>query len=178
MTKWIPWCINNSEGELSINNLIKNGVILRTPFRFNCKTEKSLDLNKKHHLIRLITKGDIIPSFDVFLWSLYIAGIKHYGNDFGFFNRLGIYLKDNKVNDYQVSISGKDAIKILTLDKDYSVLFEINEKGDISQSQNHYQSSKASRINSLFATTILGGNSIIEFLKKYRRGQKEIIIKL
>lgn len=178
MIKWIPWCINNVEGELSVNNLIKNGVIVRTPFRLNCKVDENLDLNKKNNLIKLIIKGDIIPSFDVFLWSLYIAGIKHYGNDFGFFNRLGIYLKNNKVNDYQISIPGKDAVKILTLDKDYGILFEIKENGEILQSQKHYQNSKGSRINSLFAAVIFGGNSTIEYLKKYQRGQEERIVKL
>ncbi len=178
MTKWIPWCIDNIKGELSIDSLTKNEVIMRTPFRINCKVDENLDLNKKNHLIKLIIKGDVIPSLDVFLWSLYIAGIKHYGNDFGFFNRLGIYLKNDKINDYQVSIPGKDAIKILTLDKDYGVLFEIKENGEILRSQKHYQNSKGSRINSLFAAIILGGNSTIEYLKKYRRGQKERIIKL
>ncbi len=177
MIKWIPWCIDNVEEELSIDNLVKNGVIVRIPFRVNCNNDENLDLNKKN-LIKLIARGDVIPSFDIFLWSLYVAGIKHYGNDFGFFNRLAIYLKNSEVNDYQVSISGKDAIKILTLDKDYGVLFEIKENGELVQSQNHYQSSKSSRINSLFATIAFGGNSTIQYMKKYQRGQKERIIKL
>lgn len=178
MTNWIPWCINNIDGELSIDNLIKNGIIIRTPFRFNFKVNKNLNPNDKDNLTKLISKGDIIPSFDIFLWSLFVAGIKHYGNDQGFFSRLATYLHNDKINDYQITIPGKDAIKILTLDKDYGVLLEINENEEIIESRMHYQHSKSSRINSLFAAIVFGGEEIIEYLKNYRRGQNEKIIKL
>lgn len=178
MTKWIPWCIDNVNDELSIFNLIKNNIIIRLPFRFNGDIIVNFDLNKKNDLIQLISNGSIIPSFDVFLWSLYIAGIKHFGNDFHFFERLSTYLKKEEVKDFQLSAPGKDASKIITLENDYGILLEKKESGEIIHSQNHYQNSKSSRINSLLAAVVIGGRTTIEYLNKYQRGQNEITIKL
>ena len=94
MIKWIPWCIKNVNGALSFHNVLNKGLFLRSPFR-SIKTSQNYHINLDDFpmLIKNIDTGIIIPSLDVFLWSLAIAGIQHYGSDFGFFKDCPIWLK-------------------------------------------------------------------------------------
>lgn len=160
MTKWIPWCIENVNGALSFSNVLNSGLFLRSPFR-SVKTGQNynVDLDDLPILVKNINNGDVIPSLDIFLWSLAVAGIQHYGSDFGFFQRLSDIVNIKDIAHLQITKSGEDALRFMRLSDDYGVLF----------SGLAHQHSKATRINSFSSLYVIGGDDVINYLRDYSR---------
>jgi len=147
MTKWIPWCILNVDGTLSIQNLIKNKLFVRNPFRNTKQQELNILLSQNtKSLTKKISNGEITPSFDVFLWSLAIGEIKHYGNDFGFFQRLSDFTGIKSIAKLQLTKPNNDGVPFMKLFKDYAVLLTIDQHGEVFPSSYPYQPSKPTRI--------------------------------
>lgn len=172
MIKWIPWCILNVDGSLSLYHLLENKIFLRNPFRIvNQKNSDHIEVQKIQDLsilVKKISEGAIIPSFDVFLWSLAVAGIKHYGNDFGFFQKLSNITGIKTIADLQLTKYGEDATRFLGLATDYGVLFD-NNSNKITVSNNPYHLSKITRINSFSSLYVIGGDDTVNYLKGYSK---------
>lgn len=169
MTKWIPWCILNVDGSLSLHHLLENKIFLRNPFRIvNQKNPDHIEIQDSFILAKKISEGAIIPSFDIFLWSLAIAGIKHYGNDFGFFQKLSNITGIKTIADLQLTKYGEDAMRFLGLATDYGVLFD-NNSNKITVSNNPYHLSKITRINSFSSLYVIGGDDTVNYLKGYSK---------
>lgn len=167
MLKWIPWCILNIDGPLSFSSLLQNGAFLRSPLRIIDPSLSNIEKQSPFTMAEKISSGSVIPSFDVFLWSLAVAEIKHYGNDFGFFRKLSEITGIKTIADLQLTKSGEDAARFLKLFTDYAVLLSLNQKGEAGTSSGIYNSSKATRINSFCSLYVIGGNKTIDYLKNY-----------
>ncbi|MEW6408399.1 MAG: hypothetical protein AB1465_06970, partial [Patescibacteria group bacterium] len=94
---------------------------------------------------------------DVFLWSLAVAKVKHYGNDFGFFQRLSDITGIKDIADLQLTKPGEDATRFIRLKSDYGALL----------SGNAHQPLKATRINSFSSIYVIGGYESVDYLQKY-----------
>ena len=170
MTKWIPWCILNIGGVISLQNLLKNNLFIRRPFRYlNNRESESILIKDNRILAEQINKGNIIPSLDIFLWSLAVAKIKHYGNDFGFFRKLADFTGIQNIADLQLTQLGEDAFRFMKFSKDYGALLMIDQNSKVILSNHTYQPSKPTRINSFLSLYVVGGNNVIEYLQKYSR---------
>lgn len=172
MTSWIPYCMENIRGKRFVVTVKRAGVFGRKMLRnVDCGYSDKL-LNDESffeaHLLEIagwIRNGSIIPSIELLYWSMEYAGIKHFGNDYGFFERYGEYLKERLHN--QLTAMGDDGVNLLLLDKDYGVSLE--PVGGRLISKNISSSVKSTRINSIFAFYILlgkGMKSLIEHESK------------
>ncbi|MDR3063699.1 MAG: hypothetical protein LBU40_06135 [Methanobrevibacter sp.] len=174
VTNWIPYCIINATEKNEILNLLQ----ISTRKLFRSKTLKIDDttLNdydfikkNKKKIANLISKGLILPNVEVFFWSMQIAGIKHFGNDYGFFDKLTSFL--GLENKTQLTTNNNDGIYPLMLKKDYAPVFTSNK----CFFPNKKNIIKGSRINSIFSLFILLGKDIKEYL--YGEETKIVTIK-
>lgn len=78
-------------------------------------------LNNLNTIINLLHERKIIPSNQVILWSLQLAGIKHFGNDFNFHNSMYSTLNDlsikNDINSMQITLPKQDGSNFIEFDK-------------------------------------------------------------
>lgn len=169
MADWIPWCILNANGPLSFYKLLNSDIFLRTPFRHVKQGYlEDSEIQDPVVLIEKIRNGLVIPSFDIFLWSLTIAQINHYGNDFGFFERLSKFTGIESIAQLQVTKTGEDAKRFLKLSMDYGILFKtVPKTNEIIPS--NYHPAKSTRINSFSSLYVIGGESVLAYLSKYSR---------
>lgn len=169
MIKWIPWCILNIDGPLSFSSLLQNGTFLRNPLRTIDPSLSNIEKQSSFTIAEKISSGSVIPSFDIFLWSLAVAEIRHYGNDFGFFQKLSEITGIKTIADLQLTKSGEDASRFLKLSTDYATLLSLDQNERATISSSAYHSSKATRINSFCSLYVIGGSETIDYLKNYSR---------
>jgi len=82
LARWIPWCLRNVRGVMSFDGLASAGVFQRAPFRWRDSTVTvPAERWSAQEAADLIEAGRALASLDVFLWSLAVAGIRHFGND-------------------------------------------------------------------------------------------------
>jgi hypothetical protein len=80
--------ILSTEKELhGIDNLLKNQVFTKQLFR-NSKIENVNIIRNIDYLKAGLLNKELIPSYEVYLWSFFLADIKHFGNDLGFAERI------------------------------------------------------------------------------------------
>jgi hypothetical protein len=174
MTQWIPWCITNVKGAMAFENLLAKGIFKRTPIRHRLNAE-GVDVQAVGiaQLADLIARSQVIPSLDVFLWSLAVARIQHYGNDFEFFQRLGALTGDSTIAELQLTREGEDCVRFLQLKQDYGVLLDIDEHGGVQLSSRSNNPSKITRISSFSSVFVAAGESAMPLLQRYARGEFE-----
>lgn len=167
MRSWIPYCIEKISGKRDIDKLLKAGVFSRRLFRAaNSDVDylllaESDTVEHKHEIADLIRVGKVIPSIELLYWTLEYAGIKHFGNDHGFFERYGNYL--GLKLDNQMTNPGEDGQNPFVLDRDYG--FNINSITGKLVSKDQDSSVKTSRVNSIFALYLLLGDEMKEINK-------------
>lgn len=169
MIDWIPWCIENVQGALAINNLLRGNTFERNPFRPISHDAAYHSEQDPKEIAYLIHSGSLLPSFDVFLWSLAVARVRHYGNDRGFFLRLATTTGDASIAELQTSAEWEDCHRFLQIAEDYGVMVDI--EGDrVNLSNRTRNPSKLTRITSLGAFYVLAGESASDIIVQYRRG--------
>ncbi|HUC96642.1 MAG TPA: hypothetical protein VMR16_03200 [Candidatus Saccharimonadales bacterium] len=163
MTKWIPYCINNTFGKKSLINLINNGVVSRRPFRATMESVDDIQINNIKYInnnintiANLISQSKIIPSIDVFYWSMELAGKKHFGNDYGFFERYSNFLNQKLDNQITDAMTEFDGFSLFQIEDDYSLV----AKGEELSYKNSCSKSKPTRINSMNSIYILIGSDL------------------
>lgn len=172
MTRWIPWCIRNITGSLALERLLTNKVFTRAPLRSPSVTNDFSIPPKDAKLIaNQIETGQLMPSFEIFLWSLAIAGIRHYGSDRDFFDRLAMFAADPSIAKLQITRQGEDCLRFLQLSEDYGVLLDIDDNGSVRVARRASTRSKLTRITSFGSALVVGGESAVTFLKSYSRGE-------
>lgn len=130
--KWIPYCIQETKNSsIGFFNLLNAGLFKKPYFRnIDIKNEdnklsdpayviKNIDM-----ILRDIENQILIPSYEIFFWTLFLAGIKHYGNDFGFFKKINV-LADRYgyklfTSSLQLTEHNKDCQNIIQFEKDRS----------------------------------------------------------
>lgn len=161
--KWIPFCIKNAPKQKTLIKLIDGNVISRRLFRSTTSdidekiiNDRCFIKNEQNYLIELIINGRIIPSIDIFYWSMELANKKHFGNDYGFFQRYSNFLNlklDNQLTNMSDKPDGKN---ILQIKEDYSLAIQDNNV----RYRTIGSKSKPSRINSMTAIYLLTGDYI------------------
>jgi hypothetical protein len=150
--KWIPYCIKKlDETGISLSRAIREGKIFsRIPFKFS-GIDFGEQLPTDLQICKKIEEGAISPSFEVFFWCLNHSGVRHFGNDFGFFERVGS-------PHLQITLPKQDGKYNVSFKRDYSR--KVSKNGDKYVSQ-VLPGSKPSRVNSLGALWIALGDKIV-----------------
>jgi len=166
-TVWIPWCLTTIVGPMSFGAVARSAVFERQTFRHAISSSTAPIPQDVHLLAAEIAAGNVIPSLDVFLWSLAAARIKHYGNDFGFFARLAKALDDSEVASLQVTGSKDDCKRFLTFDRDYGVLVHFVDGKPVATTPKAGQAVKLTRTNSFNAVQVSLGDDMSGVLEDY-----------
>jgi hypothetical protein len=170
---WIPLCLMTMEGPMAFRELQAKGIFLRAPFRVRSKAGSVPAVPEDQHQIAEAIAGDLlVPSLDVFYWSLAIARIRHYGNDFGFFARLAAAVGDPSLKALQCTGDEEDCRRFLKFNADYGILLDI-EGHNVRQSRRINKSVKLSRVTSFSSVLVALGEEAIETLQDYSSGRYE-----
>lgn len=169
--EWIPWCLKSVKGAMSYRELRAKGVFIRTPFRVRAAEGLSGDIPEDAgDIADAVAQGLLVPSLDVFLWSLAIARIEHVGNDFNFFARLAAAVGDPSLKELQRTGDEEDCRRFLKFEDDYGVLLDID--GDkIRPSKRKNQPLKLSRVTDFNSVLVALGDRAIEILQDYVDGK-------
>jgi len=155
MREWIPYCIRETRKEIySIFKLSKNGLFLKPYFRSasNFKeqiTDISYIENNINKILSSIKDGLLIPSYEIFFWTLSLADIKHFGNDYGFFERLDKILP-NFCNKIQLTYHNDDSSYIIQFEKDQSFNCFLENNDYVIKKNNPMKISRVSSIPAIF----------------------------
>lgn len=163
MTKWIPYCIEMTTGDRSIDQLVYHDIFGRKIFRSLNEEYRDDQLNSidfitsnKDKIASLIRNSEIIPSIEILYWSLEIAGVYHFGNDYGFFERYSKHLSIELPN--QLTKMHDDGDNYFEIDKDYGMIYD-PLKNSVSE-KTLSSEVKRSRINSVYSIYLLMGDSM------------------
>lgn len=94
----------------------------------------------------LVENGELLYSAEVFFWSLALAGIRHYGNDYGFFGRLSKHPEFSSAQLLQLTGPNQDSYKLFAFEKPRSFYCQLTED---SCRITHANRTKITRIDSL-----------------------------
>jgi hypothetical protein len=120
LENYLPQIIRETLAEdFSLINLLEKTSIFKPPYFRPLSPDVDLNLGNKNEVIsnldsivKLLQDKKIIPSNQIILWSLQLAGIKHFGNDFNFHNAMHLALNDfsveNDINTLQVTQPKED----------------------------------------------------------------------
>lgn len=172
MIRWIPWCIRNVTGNLAFEHLLAHKVFTRAPLRTTSGTDGVCTPPRDAtSAAEQIAAGRLIPSLDVFLWSLAIAGIRHYGSDRDFFSRLADFAGNPSIAELQITRKGEDCQRFLQLSEDYGVLLDIDHHGDVQVASRVNNPSKLTRITTFSAVLVAAGERATTLFERYSRGE-------
>jgi hypothetical protein len=179
--KWIPFCINSTKGKpYGLLNLLDHDLFNQPYFR-GTNVDGLQDVSDSKYIsdnidliIKGLSRGEIIPSYEIFFWTLSLADIKHYGNDYDFFNKL------NKLNhEFKLGFGGKIQLTKHNDDSRFMVLFEEDRSFSCFKQNGTYVIKKNNpainyRISSLTAVYCHLGERLNTILEKILSGKLKI----
>ncbi len=174
-TRWIPWCIRNTQPDLNLLVLRSHGVFKRRPFRPEQIAEEEWYDLPLERIAQEVAGGKLIPSLDVFLWSLAVSGVKHYGNDFGLFQRLAHISSNPAIAALQLTGDEEDCRRFLRFDRDYGILLDILDDS-ITPSRRPSHGVKLTRLNTFSALLVALGEKASGILDAYRNGRFQNVV--
>jgi hypothetical protein len=153
--KWIPYCIEETMNhEFGFINLLNTGLFKKPCFRklnikhgpdLSNKIQIKQDLNE---IIKMLRNNTIIPSYEVFFWTLFLADIKHFGNDYEFFERLkNITLSNNEI---QLTRHNDDCRNLIQFESDKSFNCVFQNGNYIIRRNNPFKTSRISSLPALY----------------------------
>lgn len=155
--KWIPYCIEKTKNEIfGLPNLMNKNIFKNHPFRNVAdNTEYKTTINKKNieTIITKIKNNQLIPSYEIFFWTLFLASIKHFGNDYGFFDKLdqiAIQCGFGLTNNLQLTRHNQDTQNIIQFDADKSFSCFRKNNHYIIKKNNPIKTSRISSITALY----------------------------
>lgn len=158
--KWISYCIKETKKEhFGFLNLLNLGLFKKPYFRSLtlCNIEELSDIkyiNKNiNQILEMLENKNLIPSYEIFFWTLFLADIKHYGNDYGFFSKLNdcfLKLGLNTNNKIQLTEHNKDCLNIVQFEKDRSFNCFLNNGRYIVKKNNPIKDSRISSFTALY----------------------------
>jgi hypothetical protein len=139
---YLPQIISStSNQEFSLINLLEKLSIFKPPYFRSLETDIEINFENKNQIINnldtiinLLRHKKIIPSNQIILWSLQLAGIRHFGNDFNFHDSMHSVLNSlaitNNVNSLQVTLPKQDGSNFVEFDnvKSYHIQNSGNKK--------------------------------------------------
>ena len=167
---WIPWCIDNVTGRLALDQVLNSGIFERQPFRA-ASGRGSLTQFEIGTLAQDISLGNVAPSFEVFLWSLAVGGISHYGNDRGFLERLSKVVGNPAVAALQLTNQWEDCKRFVQIAYDFGVPVNVDEHGTTSVVKGPRNRSKLTRITSMGALFVCMGERSRDLVNEYSEGE-------
>ena len=158
--KWIPYCIKETKNDqFGFLNLLNLGLFKKPYFR-NLTSENTKELSNIEYInknidkiLKMLENKNLIPSYEIFFWTLFLADIYHFGNDYGFFNKLNdLFSKIGlNINDkIQLTEHNKDCLSIIQFEKDRSFNCILNNRQYFIKKNNPIKDSRISSFTALY----------------------------
>ncbi len=158
--EWIPYCIQETkDAPYGFFNLLETSLFKKPYFRTAIHNKVLFDKENLNTILYLIKNRTLIPSYQVFLWTLFLADIKHFGNDYGFFNRLNKIMTEYGYKfpeKIQLTEHNKDSENIIQFDKDRSFSCFLKNNNFVIKKNNPMKNSRISSLPALYCH--LGSN--------------------
>lgn len=117
---YLPQLIEDTRNQpFSFINLLKNTLVFKPPYFRSLEKGIAMDFENKEvviesidNIIDLLRLKKLLPSNQIILWGLQLAGMQHFGNDFNFHNSMHQILNSlsivNSVNSLQITLPKQD----------------------------------------------------------------------
>lgn len=157
---WIPYCIQETENKpYGFLNLLDVGLFKKPYFRttvLNNKEELSDPIYIKRNIGKILeqtTDKILIPSYEIFFWTLFLADIKHFGNDYGFFSKfknIAIQYGFQPPQEIQITEHNEDSQNIIQFERDKSFNCFLKNGDYVIQKNNPVKNSRISSLPALY----------------------------
>lgn len=150
-------------------DLISNG-FFKKPYIHNLR--ESMEESSTEDILSSLKDRQALPANQLFLWALAKAGIQHYGNDFGFFEKYSA-VSGTDYTDLQYTKPKQDGKNFVTFQNSLSFRYDIEKDSLINTS------SKLSRINDITNVMLhVGTKNFSERYQDYIKTGSESQIKM
>lgn len=163
MQRWIPYCIQETREEpFGFANLLKAGLFKKPYFRTMLLPrgtpgeflDKEYVLRNLDEILSDMAKNVLVPTYEILFWTLFLSDIPHFGNDYGFFDRLKKTLDHLNVlhSDRQIQLTQhkEDSQFIVKFEKDRSFSYFVRDNHRTARRNNSLKSSKISSLPALY----------------------------
>ncbi len=159
--EWIPYCIQETKNEpYGFLNLLNIELFKKPYFKsINYNNNEEALSNpvyiKKNinEILNLIKNQTLIPSYQIFFWTLFLANIKHFGNDYGFFEKLNKIITKHNFQfpeGIQLTEHNKDSQNIIQFEKDNSFNCFLENNNYVIKKNNPLKNSRISSLSALY----------------------------
>lgn len=154
--EWIPYCIQETKDEpYGLFNLLETGIFKKLYFRTTTYNNDEILFDKENinNILHLIKNKNLIPSYQIFFWTLFLADIKHFGNDYGFFDKLNKVIAGYSFqfpDNIQITKHNEDSNNIIQFEKDGNFSCSIKNDTYIIKKNNPVKNSRISSVPALY----------------------------
>ncbi|TSC94251.1 MAG: hypothetical protein CEN87_546 [Parcubacteria group bacterium Licking1014_1] len=184
--KFLPWLIEDTKNEsFGLKYLINNSPLFPPPYFRYINDNKAFDRLKTQNEINeannLLKMGKLLPSKEVMYWLFAMSGLKHFGRDFGFLNKLEEYFISelnikNKFSELQLTSEKDDGTFYIQYEKDVSYrMVCLNNKIKARKCPISRKSTDVSTIPSIYLHI---GNRFKKLYEKYIESKNIYYIKM
>jgi len=186
INKYLPWLLEETQSEsFGLRNLISKSALFKQPyFRYvnSSDTINELETSQQFKsVVELLRSGELLPCKEIMYWLFAISGIKHFGRDFEFFNKLSEYFSStlkikNNFSDLQITAGKDDGAFYIQYERDnsYQLIF-LQEKWKAKRYPIPRKSADISTIPSVYLHI---GNRFREIYEEYKKTKKVSHIKM
>lgn len=184
--KYLPWLLEKTQNEpFGLIKLISHFSLFEKPyFRYVTGGETINELktaDQLYNVIELLKTKKLMPCKEIMYWLFAISGIKHFGRDFGFFDKLDDYFATHlkitdKFSQLQLT-SGKD-------DGTFYVQYKNDNAYQLTSLYNKWKARKYSMprkntdISTIPSVYFHIGNRFFELYNQYRKTKKISYVKM
>lgn len=187
-TRFIPELIKKTWDEpFGLKHLLENTDVLKPPY-FRYPETSSLNyvasdftqeklINEIDSILKEAEGMKLLPSKDIVNWALAIAQVRHFGNDYGLFAKLGDYLTSidiaNNIKNLQLTEYKKDGTNFIDLTNPF---YYTESTNDMSPKLKKINTSSAKGVNIVSAYIHLGNAGFKTAINSWFAQKEQLIL--
>jgi len=186
INEYLPWLLEETQSELfGLKSLISNSALFKRPyFRYvnSGDTINELEtLQQLQNVIELLRREKLLPCKEIMYWLFAISGIKHFGRDFGFFNKLSKYFSStlkikNNFSDLQLTLDKNDGAFYIQFERDNS--YQLTFFQGKCKARRYSIPRKNTDISTISSIYLHIGNRFKEIYEEYKKTKRVLYIKM
>jgi hypothetical protein len=186
INEYLPWLLEETQSEpFGLRNLTSKSALFKQPyFRYvnSSDTINELETSQQFKsVVELLRSGELLPSKEIMYWLFAISGIKHFGRDFGFFNKLSEYFSSilkikNDFSDLQLTLDKNDGAFYIQFERDNS--YQLNFFEGKWKARRYSIPRKNTDISTIPSIYLHIGSRFKEIYEEYKKTKRVLYIKM
>jgi|SRR3989344_2016768 len=186
INEYLHWLLEETQSEpFGLRSLISNSALFKRPyFRYVNSSDTINELEtlwQLQNVIELLRREKLLPCKEIMYWLFAISGIKHFGRDFAFFDKLSKYFSStlkikNNFSDLQLTVGKDDGVFYIQYERDNShqlIFFQGKWKA-----KRYPIPRKSADISTIPSVYLHIGNRFREVYEEYKKTKKVSYIKM